>query len=173
MHALVDGDLADLLRAFRRHAGADDSQPSPVSVEVTRLARFTNLATTASSLTIALDEPVDFGGRGDAPDPAEYLLAAIGASLSVTLTAHAALRSLAMMRISVSLKGEIDGRSFFEPRVWTRTGLLETQVAIKMAGSFSKLEARALLAEAVKACPVLQSLRRRPRISLNFERTPA
>jgi hypothetical protein len=30
-----------------------------------------------------VDQPADFGGLGEAPDPAEYILAAIGASLSV------------------------------------------------------------------------------------------
>jgi hypothetical protein len=121
-----DIDLAETLRAFADRLYASGDGTADVKVAVSRQYRFTNLAA-AGGMALRLDEPVDFGGAGLAFDPAEALLAAAGASLSVTLTAHAALRSLAIADIRISLGAKIDGRSFFQPRDHPRAGLRDTR----------------------------------------------
>jgi pyruvate dehydrogenase E2 component (dihydrolipoamide acetyltransferase) len=139
---------------------------------VKRRERFTNVVTTATGLSIEMDEPADFGGTGQRPDPAEYLLGAVGSSLSVTLTAHAALRSLAIHSVEIALAADLDGRSFFAPRTWPRAGLLNMQIDITLTSNLNEARARALMAEVLRASPVFRSLKRRPKVTLALRDIP-
>ena len=167
-----DRQLENILRDFKTHAGVDDSPVTNISVVVNRGKRFTNVATTPRGLSIEMDEPADFGGTGERPDPAEYLLAAVGSSLSVTLTAHAALRGLAIHSVEIALAADIDGRSFFAPRTWPRAGLLNMQIDITLTSDLSEARARALTAEVLRASPVFRSLKRRPKVTLALRDIP-
>lgn len=139
-----------------------------VSVEVVRRDGFQNEAVTPSGMRILLDEPAHFGGRGEAPDPAQYLLAAIGASLSVTLTAHAAMRGFGIDSIAVSLSASIDGRAFFHPGDGAPAGLLDLAVTLAVRSPEPEAAFRALFAKVLLATPVLQSLRDAPAIMLRY-----
>ena len=139
-----------------------------VSVHVARRLGFQNAARTTSGHAFLLDEPSDFGGLGEAPDPAEYLLAAIGASMSVTLTAHAALRAIAIDHIEMTLSADIDARSFFEPGRGHRAGLLDLCITLEIVSPASLSALRRLTRDVTKAAPVLRSLKRLPRISLTI-----
>jgi uncharacterized OsmC-like protein len=168
----VDVALAETLRAFADRLFGSGEGTAEILVAVSRQDRFTNLAA-AGGMALRLDEPVDFGGAGLAFDPAEALLAAVGASLSVTVTAHAALRSLAIADIRISLAAKIDGPSFFQPRDHPRTGLRDTEIEVLIVSDEATRDLRALFAEARRACPVLQSLKRRPKIALILQRADA
>lgn len=168
----ADLALAETLRAFADHLFSSGAGMAAVAVTVARLERFTTIAT-AGGMSLRLDEPADFGGAGSAFDPAEALLAAVGASLSVTLTAHAALRSLALANVAITLAAKIDGHSFFEPRRHPRAGLLDMEIDVRIVSDESPRDLRALFAEARRACPVLKSLKRSPRIALTLQRTDA
>jgi uncharacterized OsmC-like protein len=164
----VDVDLGAALHRFQADAGGDESALSNISLAVRRGARFTNTATTPSGLTIVLDEPAEFGGTGTRPDPAEHLLAAVGASLSVTLTAHAALRGWAIHGVEILLSSDLDGRSFFAPKAWPRAGLLNSRIEICVTAPLNRRQARSLLAETLRASPVFRSLKRRPKVALKL-----
>jgi pyruvate dehydrogenase E2 component (dihydrolipoamide acetyltransferase) len=145
-----------------------------VAVTVARENTFTHRARTSRGLALVLDEPEHFGGTGQAPDPAEALLAALGASLSVTLTAHAALAEIDVLEVAVALSGDIDGRSFFDPRgAFQHGGLLDVRAAVTITSRAPRPRVRALLDDAVRASPVLRSLRRRPRVTLLLKRPEA
>ncbi len=167
---MVDAALTEVLRGFAERLRANGDGTARVSVSVSRQARFTNIAA-AGGMTLRLDEPADFGGTGRTFDPAEALLAAVGASLSVTLTAHAALRALGIADIKMALAARIDGYSFFEPRAHPRAGLFDTKVEVLIVSDESPRDLRALFAEARRACPVLRSLKRAPRIALTLQTT--
>lgn len=162
MAGRADAELADILERFRVSLGAPDSPPVHVAVKVARRGRFLHEATGASGQVVWLDEPAVFGGGGAHADPAEHLLAAVGASLSVTLTAHAALRGLSVSRIDMELEADLDERSFFAPRKWPRAGLQGARITLAISGALTDRQARSLVAEAVRAAPVLRSLKRRP-----------
>jgi uncharacterized OsmC-like protein len=164
----VDVQLSALMTDIARDVG--ESATEGVSVSVARSGRFRNRAWTRSGLSLDIDEPVSFGGTGESPDPAEYLLAAAGASLSVTITAMAALRGLVVDAIEISLDAQIHGNSFFQPRVGKRPGLLDVRLQLVLTSPMSSLAAKALLAEAVLASPVLRSLNRRPLVKLQLKR---
>ena len=147
------------------HALSGEAGPfEAVGAEVTRISVFSHVATTASGHRFDIDEPAGFGGTGKAPDPAQYLLAALGASLSVTLTAHAAMRDLVIDAIHVAVTGRIHGPSFFRPRSEEQPGILDVTVVLDLTTSLPQAVLDALVEDAVAASPVHQSLKPTPRL---------
>lgn len=161
-------DLRATLIGFADTLLATAEPTEAVTVDVVRREGFQNEATTPAGIHILLDEPVHFGGRGEAPDPAQFLLAAIGASLSVTLTAHAAMRNVVVEYIAVSLSAAIDGRAFFHPGSGAPAGLLGLTATLTVHSPAAEAEFRALLADVLLATPVLQSLKQAPAITLRY-----
>lgn len=161
---------AETLRTFAEQAAKQDSPRARVSVEVTREAPFRNVARTPAGLATTLDEPEDFGGLGELPDPAEQLLAAVAASLSVTFTAHAALLGVPVEHVHVSATGEIDAYKFFHPDSAGAAGLLDTRLTLTVKSSARRVEVRRVLRAALRAAPVLRSLKRLPGIEFVHER---
>lgn len=160
--------LKATLARFRRRLAGQASAHEGVTAHVRRRVGFAHAATTASGLRISLDEPVAFGGTGRAPDPAEHLLAAVGASVSVTITAHAALSDVPIETIEVDLSAAIDAHEFFHPGSGGRQGLhsIEVHVAIRSAAPRKALAA--VVRDALKVAPVLRSLRGRPRVRVSI-----
>jgi pyruvate dehydrogenase E2 component (dihydrolipoamide acetyltransferase) len=101
---------------------------------------------------------------GEAPDPAEHLLAAVGSSVSVTFTAHAALLGVAVEKVHVSLAAEIDAHKFFHPDAAARAGLLDIHLKLIVSSSAPRAQVRRVLREALCVAPVLRSLKRLPRV---------
>ncbi len=163
-----DGRLRQTLTGFAAAITSAENSREGVAVTIDRRGGFQNDLTTPKGLHALMDEPVHFGGRGEAPDPAEYLLAAVGANLSVTLTAHAALRGLRIDTVRVELSAEIDGRGFFRPGDGHPAGLLNTAIVLTVSTPEPRPAIRALLGDVRKATPVLCALKRRPRIRLIF-----
>lgn len=158
--------LADLLRSFAEQLAANRQAIETVCVEIERHGFFRNEAVTRANLGITIDEPSNFGGTGQAPDPAEYLLAAVGASLSVTLTAHAALRGVTLEAVAVRLVGAIHGPSFFLPEPNMKPGILDITIDLIITTKLSRQVIENLVQVAVAAAPVLQTLKEQPRITL-------
>jgi pyruvate dehydrogenase E2 component (dihydrolipoamide acetyltransferase) len=160
--------LRDRLESFARQLAAADNPRERVSVTVSRQDGFQNEASTPRGLRISLDEPQDFGGRGEAPDPAEFLLAAIGASLSVTLTAHGELRGVAFESVQVDLGGEIDGAKFFEPGSRGAPGVLDMELTLTIATQAPRRAVQAVIRDALRVAPVLKSLKRVPKVRVIY-----
>lgn len=160
--------LHDILTGFADALLASDDPTEGVELEVTRVEGFRNLAVTPAGQEIHLDEPVHFGGSGEAPDPAQYLLAAIGASLSVTLSAHAAMRDFVITSIGMRLSAKIDGRAFFSPGCGAPPGLLSLAIELRVQGVGSEAAFRELLADVLLATPVLQTLKQMPTVILHY-----
>ncbi len=146
------GDEVDLIE----HAAA----------KVRRVDGFTNRGVAASGHVVAVDEPKQFGGGGSAADPAELLLIAIGASLSVSLTVHAALREVKLDHIDVAIAGTMNGARFFRPTDAPGGGLTQLALVVTLTTTASDAEARSLLDQALLASPVLRSLAVRPDVRL-------
>jgi uncharacterized OsmC-like protein len=163
-----DRDLAELLRAYDARIGGGATREH-VSVALLRTAGFHNCATTATGHQVIIDEPVTFGGQGAAADPAELLLAAAGASLSVTITAHAALRGIHIDRLAIDLTGWMAADSFFRPDGAAATGMQALVARVHIRSAAPRPDLEDLLAHAVHASPVVQSLARPPRIELVLE----
>lgn len=155
---------------IRRQAAACDPTPAVtfehVATEVTRFAGFQNHGVSASGHVVAVDEPEQFGGGGTSADPAELLLVAIGASLSVTLTVHAALAGIVLDDIRLRLNGTLDAARFFYPSNGSGGGLVDFAIDIVLVTTATHETVSALLDRALLASPVLRSIAATPAVTL-------
>jgi uncharacterized OsmC-like protein len=164
-------ELAALIKAQARTASS--AKPAPlehVAARVVRIEAFNNRGTGASGHQVAIDEPAQFGGGGAAVDPAELMLIAIGASLSVTMTVHATLGEIPLTDVAISLRGTLDAGRFFAPSAAPGAGFsdLIIDIAIDSPATLDTLES--LVATALQASPVLRSIEGKPTVNLTLGR---
>jgi uncharacterized OsmC-like protein len=119
---------------------------------------------------VFVDEPTSFGGTDSAVNPAELLLAGLGASLSVTLRCHAALLGLNVGRIRVELEGDLDIRGFFDADRAVRSGFPELRLHVQIESDASAEALAGLMAAAERGCPVLDTCRGATPISVELIR---
>ena len=165
-----DEQLRQALLRFRTDAASSGDGRVQLAVRVDRGRHLTHNVTTASGQTLRIDEPTDFGGAGATPDPAEVLLGAIGASISVTLTAYAAMREVSFDSVGVALTASIDGRDFFQPGSG-EPGLLDIRVSLDVQTSAPRHVVDELMVDVVRTAPVLATLKTRPSVDLEYRRT--
>lgn len=160
-----DAALGALLRGY---AEASRGGREQVAIDVERVGGFEHVARTRGGHELKLDEPVAFGGQGAAPDPAEALLAAVGASFSVTLTAHAAMADVPIDHVRIAVTAMLDANAFFEPGTGT-PGLLDAEIDVELHSRAARDAIEALVARAMAASPVMGALAFMPRITLRLE----
>lgn len=119
---------------------------------------------------VLVDEPTSFGGTDSAANPAELLLAGLGASLSVTLRCHAALLGLTVGRIRVELEGNLDIRGFFDADPDVRSGFVELRLHVQIESDASAETLARLMAAAERGCPVLDTCRGATPVSIELIR---
>jgi uncharacterized OsmC-like protein len=103
------------------------------------------------------DEPASVGGTESAPDPYDYLLAALGACTSMTIGWYARQKKIPLQDVAVSLRhSRIHARDCEECE--TKSGMLDRiDVEVKLTGPLSP-EQRAKLIEVAGRCPVHRTL---------------
>ncbi len=141
-----------------------------VSASVTRVAKFANHGLSHSGHEIPVDEPQQFGGGGMAPDPAELLLMAVGASLSVTLTVHAAISGCAVDGVAVGMRGKLDPERFFEPSAAPGGGFYDLEIDLSLTTNEDEKDIEKLVDRAMMACPMLRSVDALPVLNLTIEK---
>ena len=117
---------------------------------------------------VVVDEPIGFGGDDTAANPAEVLLAALGASVSVTLRCHAALLAISVGRIQVELAGDLDIRGFFDADPAVRSGFESLTLRVAIDSDATPDQLARLLAAADRGCPVLDVCRAATPISIEI-----
>jgi uncharacterized OsmC-like protein len=117
---------------------------------------------------VVIDEPTSFGGEDSAANPAEVLLAALGASLSVTLRCHAALLGIAVGRISVELAGDLDIRGFFDADPAIRSGFQDIKLKVAVESQATPEQLAQLLRATDRGCPILDTCRGATPISIEL-----
>lgn len=117
---------------------------------------------------VVVDEPIGFGGEDSAANPAEVLLAALGASLSVTLRCHAALLGISVGRIQVELAGDLDIRGFFDADPAVRSGFQSLTLKLAIDSDATPDQLARLLAAADRGCPILDVCRGATPISIEI-----
>lgn len=163
-----DHDLALLLERYAEQVRSG-AEWEVAAASVERTARFTNRALSGSGHGIPIDEPAEFGGTGQAPDPAELLLAAAGASLSVTLTAYAAMRGISLEGVQMDLRTRMSADSFLRPDGGAPAGVQDLEIDLRLRSAAPPAALRRLARDAARGSPVVKSLKRAPRISLAIE----
>lgn len=164
------GSLAELLQSYEAKVFSGESMEEKVAARVQRQSGFQNSVETGQGHSFLVDEPENFGGKGQAADPAEVLLAAIGASLSVTITAHAALRGTEIEKLGIELGATMDPETFFRPCDDAAAGIQRLQLIVRLRSTAEQPALEDLIATAMKASPVVQSLRHSPAVQLIVEK---
>lgn len=118
--------------------------------------------------TVPVDEPEVLGGSDSAPNPVEYVLAALAACQEVTYRLFADQRGIPLNAVSVNLKGDLDLRGLFALDANVRPGFTGIRGTVHL-DSPASLEELAALKRAVDAhCPVLDILRAPVPVSLEL-----
>ena len=166
--------LGDLMRELRAVALRGDPAEcaEPMSGVTRQAPGLLRSEAVFSGLPLTIDEPVIFGGTGTAPNPAEVALAALGASLEVTLRCHAEYLRIPIESISVALDGALDARGFFGTDPSIRVGFGPVRAQIQVESSATDAQLAELFGHVDKCCPVLAVFRSPTEVNVRLERTP-
>ncbi|UVK49008.1 OsmC family protein (plasmid) [Mesorhizobium sp. AR07] len=108
---------------------------------------------------MTIDEPVSFGGSGQAPNPAEVMLAALGASLEVTIRCYAEYLNITVDSVGVDLSAELDTQGFFGINAHVRAGFPLITAKVNIVSSEEIEVISDLLEIASSLCPVLDNVK--------------
>ncbi len=142
----------------------------------TRLLDGLRTEASVRQFTFHVDEPMSLGGADTAPNPVEYVLAALGTCQEIVYATYAHVLGIPIERIAVRVTGELDPRGFYgvaDVPAGFRTVQFEVDIA-----SPAPREAIARLTSTVnRHCPVLDILQRpvpvTGRYLLNGEEIPS
>ena len=113
---------------------------------------------TVGQYTLRVDEPISAGGTESAPDPYDYLLAALGSCTSMTIGWYARHHKIPLENVTVSLRhSRIHAQDCAECA--TKNGLLDRiDLDIQLTGPITP-EQHAKLMEIAGKCPVHRTLK--------------
>jgi uncharacterized OsmC-like protein len=131
--------------------------------EVTIPARCELLSATTVTVefgtrNLSADEPRMLGGRGDAPTPGQYLLAALGSSAAINFRYWSDRLGVRFDRLRVEISGRLDLRGFIGLGEGVRPGFTEVRLTVNVSGSESPDRYEDLCRAVERLCPVLDSL---------------
>jgi putative redox protein len=147
---------------------ADPAQGQAVFHAQSRLGDGLNSAVAIRQFSVGVDEPPGLGGQDSAPNPVEYILAALGSCQEITYRLYADALGIPLNGVSVQLTGAIDLQGFFNVRKDVRAGyqVIEAEVILDSSASGEDL---ARLKEIVdRHCPVLDILRNPTPVQLSL-----
>jgi uncharacterized OsmC-like protein len=111
------------------------------------------------NFNLVTDEPPALGGADRGPDPAELLLAALGASQEATYRLYADTLGIPIRSVSVKLEGRIDLRGLFAVSDGVRPGFKDIRATVTIDSPASAEDIERLKVTVDRHCPVLDSLR--------------
>ncbi|WP_034885864.1 OsmC family protein [Ensifer aridi] len=120
-------------------------------------------------LTLTIDEPVNWGGTGTAPNPAEAMLAALGASIEVTIRCYADFLGIQVKSIGVELTAEMNSQGFFGLDASVRAGFPVISATVKIASDAEPEAISKLLEIMGRCCPVLDNIRHPTEVVLSLD----
>lgn len=148
--------------------GVDPAQAQAAFHAQSRLGDGVNSAVSIRQFHVAVDEPPGLGGNDTAPNPVEYVLAALGSCQEITYRLYADALGIPLDGVSVRLTGTIDLRGFFNVQPDIRAGFqgIEAEVILDSSAPQAELER---LKQVVDAhCPVLDILRNPTPVQLSL-----
>lgn len=112
----------------------------------------------ARQFTFAVDEPESLGGTDVAPNPVEYLLAALGACQEIVYAAYAAVQGIPLNSVTVEVKGPLDLHGLFGLQEGAAPGFRSISYRTVIDSPADRATLEALVATVEKHCPVLDTL---------------
>ena len=107
------------------------------------------------------DEPTVLLGGDTAPGAVVWLLHALASSLSVAIVFHAAMRDIAIGRLTISLEGDVDVHAFLGLSEEVRPGFQDLRVKVDIVADGTRQEVEDLVSYAESVSPIMDSLRNR------------
>jgi uncharacterized OsmC-like protein len=108
--------------------------------------------------SVGVDEPTSLGGADAAPNPVEYVLAALGSCQEITYRLYADALGIPLNGVSVRLTGAIDLRGFFNVDQSVRPGYQSIEAEVLLESPASEQELLRLKEIVDRHCPVLDIL---------------
>lgn len=140
-------------------ASARSTSPSRVDVDVRQF-------------TFVVDEPPSLGGTDLGPNPVELLLASLLGCLNVVVHLVAQERAVHVRSLHLTAEGDLDPALLFGYDIGTRAGFSGIRVHAAIDVDGSEAQARDILAEAQRRCPVGDNLLHRTPLTVAVA-TPA
>jgi uncharacterized OsmC-like protein len=119
------------------------------------------------------DEPEALGGGDTAPNPVEYLLAALGTCQEVTYRLYADALGIPLDGVSVKLEGRLDLRGFLNVDDDVRPGYTAIRGTVTIDSPAGASEIKRLKQAVERHCPVLDSLRNPTPVELEVKQVSA
>lgn len=151
MSEFVKQSLGNLIQELK-----NDPAKAQVSFEATSvLEEGVRVKSTVRQFEFKFDEPEILGGKDEAPNPVEYVLASLGACQAIVYRALASLKGIQLDSVTVKTKGDLDLQGFLGLDSNIRPGY-EKIVFETIIASNEPVEKLERLAQQVDAiCPVL------------------
>ena len=116
--------------------------------------------------TLDVDEPETLGGADKAPNPVEYILAALASCQEITYRLYADSLGIPLDGVSVTLKGTLDLRGFFAVDDTVRPGFQGIEATVSFDSPAAEDELKRLTDAVDRHCPVLDILSNRTPIAV-------
>lgn len=137
----------------------DPGQAAAVFSAATRQAGGLRSEATVRGFGLIIDEPTALGGQDAGPNPAELILAALGACQEITYRLYADTLGIPLDGVSVRLTGRIDLRGLFGVVDSVRPGFRDIEAEVTIDSPASADDIQRLKATVERHCPVLDMLR--------------
>jgi uncharacterized OsmC-like protein len=122
--------------------------------------------------TVTVDEPASLGGTDTAPNPVEYVLAALASCQEITYRAYATALGVPLESVSVALEGSLDLRGFFAVSDDARPGFTGIRETVTLKSAASPDELAKLKAVVDAHCPVLDILKNPTAVEVELVTAP-
>lgn len=122
----------------------------------------------SKSFTIRIDEPAELLGRNTAPNPQEYLLAAVNACMAATFVAACAMQGIKLDRLEIETAGALDLRGFLGLDSKVKPGYDELEYTVRVRGDGTQKQFEAVHEWMKKTSPnfwnMANAIRMKPRL---------
>jgi putative redox protein len=149
----------DVFTGTQAALGADPAQAQAAFHARSRLGNGVDSTVAIRQFSVGVDEPPGLGGQDAAPNPVEYILAALGSCQEITYRLYADALGIPLNGVSVQLTGTIDLRGFFNVQQDVRPGYQSIEAEVILDSPASEAELARLKQVVDRHCPVLDILR--------------
>lgn len=152
-HAALEQDASAALATFEARSQLADGFRSNVSIR---------------QFAVGVDEPAALAGQDTAPNPVEYILAALGSCQEITYRLYADALGIPLNGVSVRLSGSVDLRGFFNVDRNVRPGYQQITAEVTIDSPASQEDLARLKETVDRHCPVLDILRNPTPVELSL-----
>ena len=150
---------------------ADPARGEAVFNAQSKLGGGLNSSIDIRQFSVKVDEPAVLGGQDTAPNPVEYVLAALGSCQEITYRLYADSMGIPLNGVSVKLKGVLDLRGFFNVDKQVRPGYQRIEAEVVLDSPAPEKDLRRLKEVVDSHCPVLDILRNPTPVEVSFRST--